>query len=200
MIYEALIRYFSCEAVARNDVSACNALPVSVGGEKGLMVRSRCAEEADEVMFSGYMAGKTESMSACKRFLSRSKTPQLRDNPEKFCPGFTKGLERVCDQAGERRKECLAAYPAKRSDCTEKPAADKRDTCADRYDIYSALRRNDYTACPQYYRSSCEAFFTQSRNSCAAAATEVSMIYCSVVNSPKVKPSTLRIPKGSGAN
>ncbi|HAH31627.1 MAG TPA: hypothetical protein DCL44_04870 [Elusimicrobia bacterium] len=180
-IYEALENYFSCEAVAMDDMAACGPLTTD-SGDKGDVrfsnPRYKCSDSANRVLFKAYMAGMHGNASACASFLAGDSVKDIKLDTVEFCNIAAKGMENICVGLApflpaSKKAECLTVFPAKKTDCSGK------EFCLDNYKIYSAIKARNPGQCPEKYRPACEAFFSKRQASCSNLITKASKLYCS---------------------
>ncbi|MDO8804439.1 MAG: hypothetical protein Q7R35_08405 [Elusimicrobiota bacterium] len=173
-VYGLLAKFFSCQAVVYGDLDMCNYVPgVQHKLDKYFTTPNyQCVDPSVKVLFYAYAAGKFKSELPCHRYFEGDNVTGAKVPPE-FCTGAAQGFAFVCNhpKAGNNKAKCRQAFPSNRDDCSN---AD----CLDNVSLYSALKDNNLSGCPEKYMSECAAFFTKSPTSCSVILEKLGGIYC----------------------
>ena len=173
-VYGLLAKYFSCTAVAYGKMEMCNYVPgvQNVKIDKYFTTPNyQCMDPAVKVLFYGYAAGKFQSAKPCFQYFKGDNVAGARVPPD-FCEGAGQGFDFVCNHkdAGKNKARCHEAFPSSREDC-------KSSECLDNFSLYSALKDNNMSGCPENYMSECSAFFTKSPSICSVILEKLGGIY-----------------------
>lgn len=181
-LYGVMGNYLSCKAAATGDLGACKPLPTSTTRTD---LRRNCVQDANKVLFSAYMLGKTKDREICDAFVANSLVGATLDRAE-FCSAASKGLKSLSKQPIFSGKKKFP-IPLNREGCNGSEA------CLSSFGVYEAIEAGNPSQCYGAQRQHCEAYLRHSQLPCADLAREASMMYCSylgMIENSKVKLAT----------
>lgn len=175
-VYGLLAKFFSCQAVVYGDLEMCNFLP---GVQNKLdkyfhTPHYQCMDPSTKVLFYAYANGKFKSDVPCYKFLDGDNLAGAKAKlPPDFCRGAADGFAALCSnpKAGSNKEKCREAFPSSRDDC-------KTEGNLENFSLYSAIRDNNLSGCPEKYMSECSAFFTKSQSACQPILQNLGGVYC----------------------
>ena len=189
-MYELMANYVGCVAVARENPALCDSLPNDLSSDSAKVdaaftPRYRCREQAANMLFQAYMAGRITDPASCKDSVSY----WLPENAARISvPDFCKAAGGGMKSAGD----FLAKYmPAKYKSQRDKfmPASKSScggdEACLTVFETYNAIMNGKADACPRSSNGYCEAVITRVPAPCEAIVREMSKDYCSYVTRVK---------------
>ena len=193
-MYELVGNYVGCVAVARQNLSLCDTLPEELSSDSkkvdsAFTPRQRCREQAANMLFEAYMAGKVSDPVYCQTVVSYwLPENSARISVADFCKAAAGGMKSAGDYLAQfmpskYKSQRDKAMPPTRSAC----AGD--DQCLAIFDAYTAVMNGNADACPRSSNGYCEAAITRVTAPCEGIVREMSKDYCSYVE---------RVKKASG--
>lgn len=181
-MYSFVANYYSCLAMARQDITICNELPGEAerDGVKLTLDDSplgMCRTRAGDLLFRAYVAGKAKDQQNCMGYLALwDAKDQGRISPPEFCAAAAQGPEKFTEYGREKMGQFFA-IGEKMMAFTKKVCGSDQE-CLLNNAAWEGIRTGSPSKCPPHLASHCAALAEKTQVPCVDILMDMSRKYC----------------------
>ncbi|OGR79077.1 MAG: hypothetical protein A2X32_11185 [Elusimicrobia bacterium GWC2_64_44] len=181
-IYTYIASYYSCLALARQDITTCNELPgeTEANGFKITLDDSPlglCRGMAADMLFRAYVAGKAKDQQNCLAYIGQwEPTDQGRVSAPEFCEAAAKGPEKFTEYGREKMPQYFGI--GEKMMAFTKKVCGSDPVCLANNGLWEGIRTGSPGKCPPAKVPHCTALAEKNQAPCVDIIMEMSRRYC----------------------